>query len=257
MHEFLQLVAAIIYCILGFFCMLLGATRGNRIKRINGEVIFFFIYFMALWYFMASWSSFKINGWERDDGVFDISLLRFTAGFTIIITFMSLIGYKIKQDALDVISYLFLSVFINISLLISVLLYESSERMIWVYITFIFAIILVVHSIRDTLHESLVYARFIRTIILIISIYISAFIFTMLWSPLHQDLISFKSQEIIMVIADLLVSILCAFSIIHYGWGFVQHVTPLITPGYLTEVFQRNRENGMSDDEIRDLMHTF
>jgi uncharacterized membrane protein YeiB len=256
MHELLQLGAAIIYCIIGFICMLLGATRGNRIKRINGEVIFFFIYFMALWYFMASWTSFKITDWERDDGIFDISLLRFTSGFTITVTFMSLIGYKIKQDALDAISYLFLCVFINVSLLISVLLYESDARMDWVYVAIIFTVILVIHSVRDTLHEKLDHARFVRTIILIVSAYIMSFIFTTLWSPLHQDLISFKTQEIVMVISDLLVSVLCAFSIIHYGWGLSPHNTPLVTPGYVTDIFKMNRLK-MSDNAIRDLLHTF
>ena len=256
MHELLQLFVAIVYCILGVLCLGLGATRGNRIKRVNGEVIFFFIYFMALWYFLATWTNFKIMNWERDDGIFNISILRFAACFTIMITFLSLVGYKIKQDALDVISYTFLCTFVNISLIISVLLHDGDARRNWIYVTFAFMVVLIVHSIRDTFHEKLSHARFIRTIIFIVSGYALIFIFTTLWSPLHQNLISFKAQEIVMIIMDVLVSILCAFPVVHYGWGISESNTPLVTPGFIFNIFKDNRRD-MSEEEIRSILHTF
>lgn len=257
MHEILQIIVAVIYCILGILCLGLGATRGNRIKRVNGEVVFFFIYFMALWYFLATWTNFKITNWERDDGIFDISILRFAASFTIMITFLSLTGYKIKQDALDVISYTFLCVFVNISLIISVLLYDGDARNNWIYVTFAFMGILIIHSIRDTFHEKIPHARFIRSIVFLVSGYGLIFIFTTLWSPLHQNLIDFKTQEIIMIIFDVIISILCAFPIVHYGWGISESLSPRISPGFISNIFQINRDRMLSDDTIRDSLHTF
>lgn len=257
MHELLQIIVVVIFCILGVFCLGLGATRGNRIKKINGKVIFFFIYFMALWYFLTVLTNFKILNWERDDGIFDISILRFVACLTVMITFLPLIGYEIKQDALDVISYLFLCIFVNVSLVISILSYENNTRYVWIYVTFVFTGILIVHLLKDTIYNNLTHARFIRSIIAIVSTYVLLFIFTMLWSPLHQNLIEFKTQEIIMIIADVLVSIFCAFPIVHYGWGIsVKSEAPLILPGYISELFNLN-SNEYTDDQIRNSFHTF
>lgn len=257
MHELLQIFVVVIFIVLGILCLGLGATRGNRIKKINGKVIFFFIYFMALWYFLTVWTNFKILNWERDDGVFDISILRFASCITVMITFLPLIGYEIKQDALDVISYLFLCIFINISLFTSVLSYDENTRTVWVCVTFVFTVILIIHLFKDTFHNKLTHARFIRTIIIIVSVYVLTFIFTMLWSPLHQNLIGFKTQEIIMIIADLLVSIFCAFPIVHYGWGISSKSTSAsITPGYITNIFNVNGST-MDDEDISDLLHIF
>lgn len=257
MHELLQIIVVVVFCILAVLCLGLGATRGNRIKKINGKVISFFIYFMALWYFLAVMTNFKILNWERDDGIFDISVLRFVTCFTVMITFLPLIGYEIKQDVLDVISYLFLCIFVNVSLIVSILSYESNTRSVWICVTFTFTAILVAHLFKDTIYNNLTHARFIRSIIIVVSIYVLLFIFTMLWSPLHQNLIEFKTQEIIMIVADVLVSIFCAFPIVHYGWGIsVKSEAPLISPGYISHLFEINATE-YTEEQIRDSFHTF
>lgn len=257
MDDVLHIIITSFFCVLGVLCTVFGSSGNNNIKKINKEAIRLFIYFMALWYFLESQTSFQILNWERDDGLIDIKLIRFLSSFTVTLSFILLVVYKITENGLNVIAYFILSVFINISIILSVVLFEKKARIIWIVIAFIFSFITIINLVKLTFNTAIVHVNFARSIILFISTYIAFFLFTTLWSPFHQNLITLQTYEIIMSVVDVLFSIFCALPIIHYGWAvFHQRHEVRVSPGYIKSLF-----NYCIDEEqrqkLRDELHQF
>ena len=225
----------------------LGANRGNKIKRLNATVIHFFVGFMTLWYCLAVWGDLVIKQLERDDGFFDIPLLHYISSTTIMVTFTALVSYKIKQNTLNVISYTVVCFFVNTAMLLSVTLTHESDRNMWLVVGIVFTLFLLINTAKDSNEENVGNHRFVKMVIILVTTYITTYLVATLMGPLHQDLVSFTAQEIVLTVADLLVSVLCGISVIHYGWAVSHKVVSSSSPGFLWRLADRElRDQGIN-----------
>jgi hypothetical protein len=254
---YLKITATTVFSVLSILCLLFGDVRGSRLKKVNGNVIFFFIYFMSQWYFLAIWVDFAIVDWTRDDGVFDIPVLRFMAGLTFTLTFTCLFSYKINQDIIDVIIYGLVSVLITVFMLFSVLAFDFHVRQTLLYAAVSFTVITTVHLLKDTFQERIMNPKFVRLIVFLINFYMLAYLITLTLSPLHQRLISFNAQEIIMTILDMLISFACTLLIIHYAWTLVYKPEIRLAPGDITEDMAVSIRKGHAEGDVIDWLHTY
>lgn len=236
MHEYLQIFAAVWFSALAVGSFVLGADRGNRTKRVNAAVVHFFVIFMTLWYYLGVWGKFAfIPQLERDDGSFDIPLLHYVTSTMIMITFTALISYKIKQTPLNVIWYTFFCLFINVAMMLGVVLFSKSDRDVWTIVGIVFTVLLIINTIKDSNEEGVGNHRFVKSVIVQVILYIVVYLCVTLMGPLHQDLIAYVTLDSILTVADLLVSTLCAFPIVHYGWAINHKVVVTQSPGFIWE----------------------
>lgn len=257
MHIVFQSIAAGCYLFIGILCLLFGANRGHHLKRVNSHVIFFFIYLMAFWYIMNIQANFVLEDWERDDGIQDVYLLRFIAGATIITTFTVLVAYRMKEDSLDLFLHFTICLFTNFFLLMSVIAFEQKTRTVWLIASIVFSIILIIHMIRESMSENVTNPRFVRSIMLFVFFYISIYIASTIWGPLHERLISAIAQETIMVFADVIVSLCCSIPIVHYGWALVHRGETHLIPGQISSTFEQVQHLPTKTTQLRDDLHTF
>jgi hypothetical protein len=234
MIGYLQIFAAVCFSVLAFGAFVLGADRGNKIKRVNATVVHFFVMFMTLWYYLGVWGNFVVVQMDRDDGSFDIPLLHYITATTIMITFTALISYKIKQTSLNVVWYTFFCLFVNLSMILSVILYTKSDRDVWTVVSIVFTVVLIVNTIKNSEEEDVGNHKFVKTVVVLVVSYIVVYLCVTLMGPLHQDMIPYDAQNSILTVADLLVSMLCALPIIHYGWAIDHKAVVSCRPGFIS-----------------------
>ena len=234
MPTYFPIFAAVTYSVLAVAAFVFGADRGIRVKKLNANVIHFFIWIMTLWYYLAIWNDFEYPGVTRDDGVFDIPLLHFISSTTIMLVFTVLISYRIKQDTLNILFYAFVCVFINLCLFLSVVLFKESSRTGWTAAAIVFTAFLIIHTIKDSNQENIGSQKFIKAVVVLVSLYVIAYLCLTRIGPLHQDLITFTTQETLLVCADLAISLLCAIPITHYGWAISHEIQRETRPGVLS-----------------------
>lgn len=233
MHTVVQIFAAVCFGVLAVGTPVLGANRGNKIKRLNATVIHFFVGFMTLWYCLAVWGDLALKQIERDDGFFDIPLLHYISSTTIMVTFTALVSYKIKQNTLNVISYTVVCFFVNTAMVLSVTLANEGDRNMWLIVGIVFTIFLLINTVKDSNEDNVGNHKFVRMVIILVTLYITTYLVVTLMGPLHQDLVSFSAQEVVLTAADLLVSVLCGISVIHYGWAVGHKVVSSSSPGFV------------------------
>ena len=254
METVVHIIADSCFLLLYFLCFVFGARNGQRIKRINNQMVDFFILFMGLWYLLSVWTSFTLTQWPRDIGPIDIPLLRFLTGFTLILTLTVLVTYKINQDVLDVFLNVILSVATTGFLLLRVVLYRTEARRAFLYVAIIFFVIFYVHLIREVVRTQRKSPRFVRTILIALGVYFFFYVSSIIWSPLHQNLVDFNVIEVLMTFLDLVIAFFSSLLLVQYSWALVLHPQSTFKAGYLSHQVQ---SGAMTPTALRDFYHTY
>lgn len=273
MEKYLKVLATVCFGVIAVGSFIFGPVRGNHTKKVNATVIHFFVSFMTLWYALSAWGSFGVADFVRDDGTFDIPLLHYVSSVTIMMTFTALVSYKLKQNSLGVVWYSLFCLFAGVSMLLGVFLYESGDRKTWTVISVVATVMLVVNTVKNSSEEEIGSHAFVRAVIVLVMLYIGVYTCFTLMGPLHQNVISFSTQDIVLTVADLLVSLLCGLPIVHFGWALNHkkastrdknsiwmYVSKLIQPAAIREYngsFLNTVAGNPSVENLIDVLHTY
>ena len=245
---FLHSIAAATYVAIGIICTIVGSNRGDHAKRANSHIIFYFICFMILWYVAANVIPFGLAV-DRNDGLHFIPLLRFFCGFTIIFVFTTLTVYVIKEDSLNLVLHFIISAASVSLLFFGAFSYDLGARRLWTVAAVVFIVILFSHVIKESNRERMASPRFISSIILFSMIYTIVFFVTTVCGPLHENVMSFYAQELIMSITDLIISGTYSIFIVHYSWAIGPQSRKIISPGDLTKVYEQFKLNRLQQQQ--------
>lgn len=224
-----------------FVCAIFGSSRGQRVRRVNAHVVFFFLWHIVLLYLVSIWVDFTQSAWPRDTGPIDIHVGRFIKSFFVIVTFTLLATYRMKEDALDLGLHAFISVTTSLMLYMSAQSYHRSERTAWLTAAIVTFALLVLHILKEGMHPHVRYPALIRFLAFFVVSYIIFYLFATITSPYHQNLISFRVYEILMTLADIITTIFCSIPIVHFSWALTTPVRPTIFPGYVGQL-KRERD---------------
>ncbi len=228
-------MAACVYFFIGLLCVIVGSNRGNRVKRTNNQVIFFFICYMCIWYLLTLTIPLELIT-IRNDGTFYIPLIRFLAGFTIITIFTISTIFAMKKDGLDLLIHFLNCLAMIVFLFLGVYSFDLSTRRMWIGVSIAMVVIIFVHVIRENQHEHIENSRFVASIVVFTTIYTLFFYTTMIWGPLCENMIGYETQEFIMTSMDIFISAICAPLIVHYSWAIVPDSQPMTNPGELSSI---------------------
>lgn len=222
-----------------FVCAVFGSSRGQRVRRVNAHVVFFYLWFMVLLYFISIWVSFEWQARPRDIGPIDVQVGRFIKSFLVITTFTLLATYRMKEDALDLGLHAVVCVTSSAMLFMSAQAYHQTERNAWLAASISTFALLMIHVLKEGTHPHVRHPALIRFLASFVVVYIIVYLFATIASPYHQNLISFRAQEIIMTVADIITSVFCSIPIVHFSWALTTPVRTTISPGDATVMAMR------------------
>ncbi len=219
-----------------FVCAVFGSSRGQRVRRVNAHVVFFYLWHMVLLYLVSIWVDFTEAAWPRDTGPVDIHVGRFIKSFFVIITFTLLATYRMKEDALDLGLHAFICVTTSLMLYMSARSFHENARAAWLAAAISTLVLLILHILKEGMHPRVRYPALIRFLAFFVVSYIIFYLFATITSPYHQNLISFRVYEILMTIADIIITVFCSIPIVHFSWALTTPVRPTIFPGFVNHL---------------------
>lgn len=223
--------------VVGFFgvaiivCAIFGSSRGQRVRRVNAHVVFFYLWHIVLLYLISIWVTFELHAWPRDTGPIDVQVGRFLKSFLVITTFTLLATYRMKEDALDLGLHAVICITSSLMLYMSAQSFHERERSAWLAASIASFALLMMHVLKEGTHPHVRHPALIRFLASFIVMYIFVYLFATIASPYHQNLISFRAQEIVMTLADIITSIFCSIPIVHFSWALTTPVQTTISPG--------------------------
>lgn len=219
-----------------FVCAVFGSSRGQRIRRVNAHVVFFYLWHIILLYLMSIWVDFQLSNWPRDIGPIDVHVGRFIKSFLVITTFTLLATYRMKEDALDLGLHAVICTTTSLMLYMSAQSFEQRSRTAWLCAAVVSFILLILHILKEGMHPHVRHPALIRFLAFFVVFYISFYLFATIVSPYHQNLITFRLYEILMALADIITSVCCSIPIVHFSWALTTPVRPTVSPGDATRM---------------------
>lgn len=235
-----------------FVCLIFGSTRGHRIRRVNSHVVFFFLCHIVALYLIQIWASFELSAWSRDTGPIDISIGRFLKSFLVIITFTLLATYRMKEDALDLGLHTTICITTSAMLYMSVQSFSETARHAWLGAAVTFFALLILHILREGMHPDIRNPMLVRFLSFFMMSYIIFYLFASIACPYHQDIMSLRTYEILMTIADIITVMACSVPIVHYSWALTPHQQPILQAGDIRSMLM----SGARREHITRLLHT-
>lgn len=228
--------------IVGFFglaivvCAIFGSSRGHRVRRVYSNVIFFFLMHIVALYLLSIWVDFDLTAWPRDIGPVDVHVGRFLKSFAVIITFTLLVTYRMKEDALDLGLHAGIAITTSAMLYMSAQSFRQQDRTAWLVTAIVFFSVFILHILKEGMHPYIRNPALIRFLAFFIVFYIIVYLFATITSPYHQNLIDFRTYEILMTCVDIVITIFCSIPIVHYSWALTPPVQLTISPGDLNAI---------------------
>lgn len=219
-----------------FVCAVFGSSRGHRIRRVNSHVIFFFLLHIIALYLLSIWVDFELTAWPRDIGPTEIHVGRFLKSFAVIITFTLLATYRMKEDALDLGLHAVICITTSAMLYMSAQSFRQQDRTAWLVTAIVFFSIFIMHILKEGMHPHIRNPTLIRFLAFFIVSYILVYLFATITSPYHQNLIGFRTYEILMTCVDIVTTIFCSIPIVHYSWALTAPIQPAISPGEVDRI---------------------
>lgn len=222
-----------------FVCAVFGSSRGHRVRRVNSHVVFFYLMHIVALYLLSIWVDFDLTAWPRDIGPVDVQVGRFLKSFAVILTFTVLATYRMKEDSLDLSLHTWISVTTSAMLYMSVQSYRQQDRTAWLVTAIVFFSVFILHILKEGMHPYIRNPALIRFLAFFIVAYIIVYLFATITSPYHQNLIDFRTYEILMTCVDIVITIFCSIPIVHYSWALTPPVQSTISPGDLDAIAYR------------------
>ena len=239
----LEIVTMSIFCVVGLLSLVLGANRGNHIRRINTHVAFFYVWFMALWYFAKAFAPLTVEV-HRDDGDVHIDLARLLATATVMVLLIVLSTYTLKQEALDMLLHFLVCVSVHVFVYLALSQHSSEHRKIWIGVAVATMLLLFIHVTHEIAQIHYHHTRFSAAIVVWTAIYMAVYVASTLWSPYFEDLVSVEVYHVINNVADILITLFCLPNVVHYSWGIPSVADPPQRPGDFTVVWSSNDFRG-------------
>ena len=214
----LEIATMVIFCVVGALSLVLGANRGNHIRRINTHVAFFYVWYMALWYFVKAWAPLTVEV-HRDDGTVHVDLARLLASATVMVLLVVLSTYTLKQEALDMLLHFLVCVSVHFFVYLALSQHSSTHRSVWAGVAIVTSALLFVHVSHEIAQIQYHHTRFSAAIVGWTAVYMAVYLASTLWSPFFEDLISVEVYHVINNIADILITLFCLPNVVHYSWG--------------------------------------
>lgn len=247
----LEISTFVTLCVIGFLSIVFGANRGNHIRRVNTHVAFFFLFFMALWYFVKSFYP-----WVIHVDAHKVDMARIFASGTVITTFLVLSSYTLKKDALDMLLHFVWSLFIQYFIYLSLTSNGMDRRWMWMIVSFVFSAILFMHVTYEIDQAHYHHVKFSGALIVWVSIYTFVYLCSTIWSPYFQGLIGFGAYNVINDVADILVILFCLPNVVHYSWGIIPVPQARHAPGEFSNLY-KSRISEQQKLELIKCYHSF
>lgn len=239
MLEVLNSIVVGFFGIAIFICAVFGSSRGQRVRRVNAHVVFFFLWHIVLLYLMSIWVQFEVKAWPRDTGPIDIQVGRLIKSFVVILAFALLATYRMKEDALDLGLHAIICITTTLMLYMSAQSFHQTERSAWLSAAIVTIVLFVLHILKEGMHPHVRNPALIRFLAGFVAFYIFVYLFATIASPYHQNLFTFRTYEIIMTTMDIFISASCSIPIVHYSWALTTPSRPTIAPGDATRICAR------------------
>lgn len=235
-----------------FVCAIFGSSRGQRVRRVNAHVVFFFLWHIVLLYLISIWVDIEQKNWARDTGPVDLLVGRFLKSFIVILTFVLLATYRMKEDALDLGLHAIVCITTSGMLYMSARAFAESERSAWLGASIATFVLLILHILKEGMHPHVRHPALIRYLAFFVVAYIIFYLFATIASPYHQHLISYRVYEIIMAVADITIVVFGSPPIVHFSWALTTPSRPTIFPGDVTHLTGR-----MGSDAVARFFHQY
>lgn len=251
---------SIAFSILSFLIWLFGGQNSDAPGGPVYHAVSLSIYLCTLIYSAGSHSIGCLLGWARDEGLVDISLIRYALALIQISTFIVVMSFRPRQECLTVLVHILFPV-INIGMwLASALAYEKKHRFFWAY----GAIVLSITTFTHILGERSVFTNsrqmlYRRVVLIMICAYVVIYYVVVLWGPLYSDIVPTLAQEIVFTLCDIIFSLIIYLSVSHYTWAMEtvrfeqqyprQSIRPRITtfPNYVQALYATKQHRLIQD----------
>lgn len=236
-------VSSGLYIVTFAVCVILGPAKGHPTRKANAHYIFLYLLYMA-GLSLASTLTF----WEYND---HIDMLRMIKSFVLVGAFTIILTHVINGVSLYMIIHVQNLLVSTFFLFMSLNAPTSNKRITWLVLYAVASCLRLFYLLKEAMYVLRCNPKFTKYLAGYIIVYDVIYFVATVISPYFQSLISEGTYALLMDIVDAVVSILCTFPIVHYGWSVVPHTTTTIQPNEITNLIKSRQWSYM------DVWHAF
>ncbi len=235
-----------LYFVTFVVCMIFGPAKGQAKRKANAHYVFLYLLVMAALSLADS-----LTSWRYND---HIDMFRITKSFVLIYSLSVVLTNIINGVSLYMLLHVQNIIVSTVFLFLSLNAATTSMSYVWLVVYSITSLVRLFYLLRESLRMFKFNPTFTKHLAMYIIIYDIVYFITTVISPYFQHLISTETYRFTMDITDAVVTILCTFPIVHYGWSTVRHRRTIIKEGQITDA----HANGLwSIDAIWELSHLY
>lgn len=222
----LSSVVSALYIVTFAVCVIFGPAKGHPIRKTNAHYIFFYLLYMAALCLASSLTTWEYNG--------HIDMLRLLKSFVLVGTLTVILTNIINGVSLCMLIHVQNLVLTTFFLFMSLNGSSTNQRITWLVIYAVFSCIRLFYLLKEALFILPCNPRFTKYLAGYIILYDCVYFVATIVSPYFQELVSESTYLFFMDIVDVVVSVLCTFPIVHYGWSVIPHATTNIRPSQIS-----------------------
>lgn len=235
-----------LYFVTFIVCMIFGPAKGQTKRKTNAHYVFLYLLIMAGLSLADSLTPWQYN--------IHIDMFRIVKSFFLIYSLSVVLTNIINGVSLYMHLHIQNIILTTIFLFLSLDASNRSNRIVWLVIYAVASVIRLFYLLRESLHMFKFNPTFTKYLAMYIILYDIVYFVATIISPYFQGLISTETYKFVMDITDAVVTILCTFPIVHYGWSTVRHERALIKEGQISRAYQ---DGTLSTEAIWDMSHCY
>lgn len=235
-----------LYVVTFIVCMIFGPAKGQPKRKANAHYVFLYLLSMAALSLIDSLTSWQYNG--------HVDMFRILKSFVLIHSLSTIMTNVINGVSLYMLIHFQNLVLTTLFLFKSLDAMTTHTRVAWLVVYSVASAVRLFYLLRESLHIFKFNPGFTKHLAMYIIVYDIVYFVSTIISPYFQELINVETYRFIMDISDVVITILCTFPIVHYGWSTVQHERMNVSEGQIT---MYSEQGVLSDNAIWLTCHTY